>query len=84
MFLVIIRYMRYEYVGYRRKPNKSGNVQISFTVKLEDIEMFERLYPHLSREFFRRCVNRAINSRDYFDLTWFNDSFQITSRNQVR
>lgn len=54
---------------------KQKNKQISFQINSEISELYQKKYPYTLSIFLRKCVEKALNSKDFFDTVYFDDNF---------
>lgn len=53
---------------------KNKNKQISFQINSEVSDLYQKKYPYTLSIFLRKCVEKALKSKDFFDTVYFEDN----------
>ena len=53
---------------------KTKNKQISFQLNSELSDLYQKKYPYTLSIFLRKCVEKSLKSKDFFDTVYFDDN----------
>lgn len=54
-------------------PTSKNKHIITVSVDKVTFDIFQRLYPSCDKEFVKRCIRLATQSRNFFDSVFFNE-----------